>query len=102
MNAGGLAQMAYSNFPSSNGGLGVPTAGFASRGKANGLKRLSVASPPKVGPISEDQVDNGSAPSRTSRLNMLAGLRTAPKTPSGPTSAPVGQTQHHIGGLGSS
>lgn len=93
--------MAYSNFPSSNGGLGVPTAGFASRGKANGLKRLSVASPPKVSPISEDQVDNGSTPSRTSRLNMLAGLRTAPKTPSGPTSAPFTQTQHHLG-LGSS
>ena len=102
MNAGSLAQMAYSNFPSSNGGLGVPTAGFASRGKANGLKRLSVASPPKVGSISEDQVDNGSTPSRTSRLNMLAGLRTAPKTPSAPTSAPYTQTQHHLGGLGSS
>lgn len=91
--------MAYNNFPSSNSGLGMPTAGYASRGKANGLKRLSVASPPKVGPINEDEVDNGSTPSRGSRLNMLAGLRTAPRTPSGPTSAPFTQTQHNVGGL---
>lgn len=94
--------MAYNHFTSNNAGLGVPTAGYASRGKANGLKRLSLASPPKVGPINEDEVDNGSTPSRTSRLNMLAGLRTAPKTPSGPTSAPFTQTQHSVGGLGSS
>jgi hypothetical protein len=94
--------MSYNPFTTTNAGLGVPTAGYASRGKANGLKRLSVASPPKVGPINEDEVDNGSTPSRTSRLNMLAGLRTAPKTPSGSISAPFAQTQHNVGGLASS
>jgi len=100
MDTGGLAHMAYNIFPSNS--LGVPTVGYASRGKANGLKRLTVASPPKVGPISEDQVDNSSTPSRTSRLNMLAGLRTAPKTPSAPTSAPYGKTQHGLGNMGPS
>jgi hypothetical protein len=97
MDAGGLAQMTYNNFQS-NGGLGMPSAGFASRGKGASLKRLSVASPPKVGTISE----NTELPTpRTSRSHLLAGLRTAPKTPTSaqpPASAPFGQHQHNVGG----
>lgn len=88
--------MTYNNFPS-NGGIGMPTASFASRGKGASLKRLSVASPPKVASISE----NAETPTpRTSRSHLLAGLRTAPKTPTSaqpPASAPYGQRQHHMG-----
>ncbi|EKG20551.1 hypothetical protein MPH_02078 [Macrophomina phaseolina MS6] len=104
MDAGGLAQMTYNynnnnNF-SSNGGLGVPTAGFASRGKGNHLKRLSAAAPPKIGSISEHPVNDQPTP-RTSRSHLLAGLRTAPKTPgSVPQSAPF--TQNQFGGSGNS
>jgi hypothetical protein len=97
MDAGGLAQMTYNNFQP-NGGLGMPTAGFASRGKGASLKRLSVASPPKVASISE----NGEVSTpRTSRSHLLAGLRTAPKTPTSaqpPASAPYSQRQHNVGG----
>lgn len=98
MDTGGLAQMTYGNFASNmNGGLGVPGAGYASRGKASGLKRLSVA--PSVASIAENQVDAAvPTPPRTSRSHLLAGLRTAPKTPSGlPASAPYNQTQHPLG-----
>lgn len=97
MDAGGLAQMTYNNFQPS-GGLGMPTAGYASRGKGASLKRLSVAAPPKVASISE----NGEvATPRTSRSHLLAGLRTAPKTPTSaqpPASAPYGQRQHNVNG----
>jgi hypothetical protein len=92
MDAGGLAQMTFNNFQP-NGGLGMPGAGFASRGKGASLKRLSVASPPKVGTIAEDMATTP----RTSRSHLLAGLRTAPKTPTSaqpPASAPYGQHQH--------
>lgn len=94
MDAGGLAQMTY-NFQS-QGGLGGPTSSFGSRGKGAALKRLSVASPPKVASIAEDSV---STP-RTSRSHLLAGLRTAPKTPTSaqpPASAPYNQRQHNVG-----
>jgi len=98
MDAGGLAQMTYNNFQP-NGGLGMPSAGFASRGKGASLKRLSVASPPKVASISE----NMEAPTpRTSRSHLLAGLRTAPKTPTSaqpPASAPYGQRQHNVNNI---
>ncbi|KAF1962164.1 hypothetical protein CC80DRAFT_156154 [Byssothecium circinans] len=98
MDAGGLAQMTYNNFQQ-NGGLGMPSAGFASRGKGASLKRLSVASPPKVASIAE----NAEAPTpRTSRSHLLAGLRTAPKTPTSaqpPASAPFAQRQHNVGGI---
>ncbi|KAI4704514.1 hypothetical protein J4E81_001580 [Alternaria sp. BMP 2799] len=95
MDAGGLAQMTYNNFQS-QGGFGGPTSSFASRGKGAQLKRLSVASPPKVASIAEDSV----ATPRTSRSHLLAGLRTAPKTPTSaqpPASAPYSQRQHNIG-----
>ncbi|KAF1849458.1 uncharacterized protein K460DRAFT_354302 [Cucurbitaria berberidis CBS 394.84] len=95
MDAGGLAQMTYNNFQAP-GGFGGPTASFGSRGKGAALKRLSVASPPKVASIAEDSV----ATPRTSRSHLLAGLRTAPKTPTSaqpPASAPYSQRQHNIG-----
>ena len=84
-------------FPS--GGLGAPNHGFGNRSRLNS-KRLSVALPPKVGPISENQVDNPTP--RTSRSHLLAGLRTQPKTPSVPASAPYNQTQHNLQGFGGS
>lgn len=87
--------MTFNNFQP-NGGLGMPGAGFASRGKGASLKRLSVASPPTVGTIAEDSA----ATPRTSRSHLLAGLRTAPKTPTSaqpPASAPYGQNQHNTG-----
>jgi hypothetical protein len=94
MDAGGLAQMTFNNFQP-NGGIGLPGAGFASRGKGASLKRLSVASPPKVASIAENEI---STP-RTSRSHLLAGLRTAPKTPTSaqpPASAPYHQGQHSV------
>jgi hypothetical protein len=97
MDAGGLAQMTYNNFQP-GGGIGVPGAGFASRGKASGLKRLSVASIPKVASISENSGEV--ATPRTSRSHLLAGLRTAPKTPTSaqpPATAPFGQNQGRFG-----
>lgn len=100
MDAGGLAQMTYNNNFASNGGIGVPTPSFASRGKGNHLKRLSAAAPPKIGSISEHPVNDQPTP-RTSRGHLLAGLRTAPKTPGAvPQSAPYNQNQ--FGGMGNS
>ena len=94
LDAGGLAQMTYNN--SFNGGLGLPTAGFASgRGKVTNMKRLSVTTAPKMGTIDESQPTQP----RTSRSHLLAGLRTAPKSPAVPASAPPTQLQQP-GGLG--
>ena len=95
LDAGGLAQMTYNN--TFNGGIGLPTAGFASRGKAANVKRLSVTTAPKMGTIDETQP----AQPRTSRSHLLAGLRTAPKSPGVPASAPPTQLQQP-GGLGES
>lgn len=98
MDAGGLAQMTYNNYQN-QGAFGGPTPSFASRGKGASLKRLSVASPPKVAPIAEDSV----ATPRTSRSHLLAGLRTAPKTPTSaqpPASAPYSQRQHNTSNNG--
>ncbi|CZS96118.1 uncharacterized protein RAG0_05558 [Rhynchosporium agropyri] len=95
MDAGGLAQMSYNNFPSSNG-LSMPGSGFASR-RANGsnIKRLSFE-PVK----SSDGQDNGAPTPRTSRSHLLAGLRTAPKSATSanfPSTAPPTQLQHNTG-----
>lgn len=60
--------------------IGVSGPGFASRGKASHIKRLSVAPPSQISTIDEaEQANIGSTP-RTSRGHMLAGLRTAPKS----------------------
>lgn len=81
MDAGGLAHLTYQSNPfDNNRHLGAPGTGFASRGKASHIKRLSVAPPPKISTIDEtQQVDVGATP-RTSRGHLLAGLRTAPKS----------------------
>lgn len=98
MDAGGLAQMSYNNNNTNfqSGAIGAPSNSFASRGKGAALKRLSVASVPKIAPIAENEA---STP-RTSRSHLLAGLRTAPKTPTSalpPASAPYNQRQHNMG-----
>lgn len=95
--------MTYNNnnahaFPS--GGIGVPASGFGGRGSRLNPKRLSVALPPRVAPINENPVENPTP--RTSRSHLLAGLRTQPKTPAVPASAPYHQTQHFVGGLSAS
>ncbi|KAI7641999.1 hypothetical protein KC318_g21661, partial [Hortaea werneckii] len=82
--AGGLAQMTYNN---NNGfasnGLNAPSSGFGNGNRSRfNNKRLSVALPPNVSSISENQVDNPTP--RTSRSHLLAGLRTQPKAPSVP------------------
>jgi hypothetical protein len=79
--------MTHNNSVNPYGGLGMPGAGFASRGKGSAIKRLNLASAPKVSSISEHPDAVPAAP-RTSRSHLLAGLRTAPKTPSLPSSAP--------------
>lgn len=100
MDTGGLAQMTYNNNSNNNAfsssGLNAPASGFGSgsRGSRFNSKRLSVALPPKVGSISENAVENPTP--RTSRSHLLAGLRTQPKTPSVPASAPYHQSQHSV------
>lgn len=93
LDAGGLAQMTYSHHNSFSNGLGVPGTGFASRGKGTHIKRLSVAPPSQITTIDETQPTNPTP--RTSRSHLLAGLRTAPKSPTFPSSAPPNQLQHH-------
>ncbi|KAF7946913.1 uncharacterized protein EAE97_004162 [Botrytis byssoidea] len=100
MDAGGLAQMSYNNFPSSNG-LGMPVTGFAARRAANGsnIKRLSFEPTAKT----LDSQDNGAPTPRTSRSHLLAGLRTAPKSATSanfPSTAPPTQVQHNTGNSG--
>ncbi|ERF74699.1 hypothetical protein EPUS_00829 [Endocarpon pusillum Z07020] len=86
MDAGGLAQMTYQSNPfDSTRHLGAPGSGFASRGKASHIKRLSVALPPKISTIDETQQINVGSTPRTSRGHLLAGLRTAPKSATVPS-----------------
>lgn len=93
--AGGLAQMTYNPHNAFAKGLGVPGTGFASRGKGAHIKRLSVAPPCQITTIDETQPTNPTP--RTSRSHLLAGLRTAPKSPTFPNSAPPNQLQHYSG-----
>lgn len=69
-----------------NNSIGISGPGFASRGKGTHIKRLSVAPPPKISTIDETQQVNASSTPRTSRGHLLAGLRTAPKSATTPTS----------------
>ena len=78
IDAGGLAQMTYQS--PFNGSIGVSGPGFATRGKASHIKRLSVAPPSKISTIDETQQANTVSTPRTSRGHLLAGLRTAPKS----------------------
>lgn len=66
------------NPPFNGASLGVPGSGFASRGKASHIKRLSV--PPQISTIDEIAPATSVATPRTSRSHLLAGLRTAPKS----------------------
>lgn len=91
LDAGGLAQMTYQPHNSFNTGLGVPSSGFSSR-RGSHTKRLSAAPPSSISTISEQQQNVNSGP-RTSRSHLLAGLRTAPKSPTFPTSAPPTQVR---------
>ncbi|KAI9643886.1 hypothetical protein NHQ30_007237 [Ciborinia camelliae] len=100
MDAGGLAQMSYNNFPNNNG-LGMPVTGFAARRAANGtnMKRLSFEPTTKT----INSQDNGAPTPRTSRSHLLAGLRTAPKSTTSanfPSTAPPTQVQHNTGNNG--
>ncbi|KAG9544778.1 hypothetical protein KCU79_g16831, partial [Aureobasidium melanogenum] len=91
MDAGGLAQMTFNGF--SSNGLGAPGSGFASRNRGgHNHKRLSVGLPQHINPA-ENHSDSNPTP-RTSRSHLLAGLRTAPKTPSVPASAPYNQLDY--------
>ncbi|KAI4233903.1 MAG: hypothetical protein L6R40_006935 [Gallowayella cf. fulva] len=96
LDAGGLAQMTFNPHNAFGNGLGVPGSGFASRGKGSNIKRLSVAPPTRISTIDEAQPDLMPTP-RTSRSHLLAGLRTAPKTATFPTSASSSQLQQHHG-----
>jgi hypothetical protein len=102
MDAGGLAHMTYNSngngFPPA--GLGVPGNGFGNRQRFSN-KRLSVAVPPQVDTINEGAPVDNPTP-RTSRSHLLAGLRTQPKAPAAPASAPYHQTEHQAQGLGAS
>ncbi|QIW96115.1 hypothetical protein AMS68_001633 [Peltaster fructicola] len=80
--------------------LSTPGSGFGARGSRFNSKRLSVALPPETAPIGENSV--GVPTPRTSRSHLLAGLRTQPKTPAVPASAPYHQTQHQLNGLAAS
>lgn len=90
LQAGGLAQMTYQSHNSFNNGLGVPSSGFASRRGT----RPSMAPPSNISTISEARGGPSASPApRTSRSHLLAGLRTAPKSPMCPSSAPPTQLQ---------
>lgn len=95
LDAGGLAQMTYQPHNSFNTGLGVPSSGFSSR-RGSHTKRLSMAPPSSISTITE-QHQNVNAGPRTSRSHLLAGLRTAPKSPTFPTSAPPTQVHQPYG-----
>lgn len=93
LNAGGLAQMTYNPHNSFETGLGVPGSGFASRRGGPHSKRLSVAPPSSISTINESHQHDANPTPRTSRSHLLAGLRTAPKSPTFPSSAPPTQVQ---------
>ncbi|EGD97123.1 hypothetical protein TESG_04539 [Trichophyton tonsurans CBS 112818] len=78
--------------------LGVPGSGFASRGKGSHIKRLSVPHPSKL--EQRDDAHGSVSTPRTSRSHLLAGLRTAPKQPTTPSTAPLMQEHPHQNGFG--
>lgn len=96
LDAGGLAQMTYSPHNSFAAGLGAPGSGFGSRRGPSHAKRLSVTAPPNIS-INEPQQQNTGTTPRTSRSHLLAGLRTAPKSPLCPSSAPPTQVEQPYG-----
>ena len=79
-------------------GLGMPGSGFASRRGGSQVfnKRLSAAPPSNITTIKETRPQNSGSTPRTSRSHLLAGLRTAPKSPMCPTSAPPTEAQQRF------
>lgn len=69
-------------------GLGMPTGGLASRRGGQNIKPLSFDSINKQ----SAQNDNGVPTPRTARGHLLAGLRTAPKTSTATSFAPMSPT----------
>jgi hypothetical protein len=69
-------------------GLGMPTGGLASRRGGQNIKPLSFDAINKQGA----QNDNGVPTPRTARGHLLAGLRTAPKTSTATSFAPMSPT----------
>ena len=92
INAGGVAQMTYQPHNSFDHGFGIPGSSVASR-RGSQIKRLSMAPPPSISTINESHQQNASPAPRTSRSHLLAGLRTAPRSPTVPSSAPPSQAQ---------
>lgn len=89
--------MTYNPHNSFDTALGVPGSGFASRRGGSQTKRLSMAPPMNVSTINETRQENVTPAPRTSRSHLLAGLRTAPKSPTGfPSSAPPTEQQFPI------
>ncbi|KAF8467272.1 hypothetical protein BDZ91DRAFT_138819 [Kalaharituber pfeilii] len=76
MDAGGL--MAYNSYNQrvqpTQSTLGVPNSGFGSRGKNSHIRNISV-------PVPNPQDQPSVTTPRTGRAQLLAGLRTQPKTP---------------------
>ena len=89
--------MTYNPHNSFETGLGIPGSGFSSRRGGTHGKRLSVAPPSSISTINESQQHNALPTPRTSRSHLLAGLRTAPKSPTIPSSAPPTQVQQPFG-----
>lgn len=86
MDAGGLAQMTFTNF-NNNG-----TASFGSRGKGTHLRNITVP----AGGLSAPGSDAQQVPTpRSARSALLAGLRTAPKSPNPPQSTPTTAPLHY-------
>ncbi|KAI1362577.1 hypothetical protein F5Y08DRAFT_270742 [Xylaria arbuscula] len=75
MHTGGLAQMSHNDFTSTSG-LGMPSGGLASRRGGQNIKPLSFDTIKSSAGVQ----DNGVPTPRTSRIDLLAGLRTAPKS----------------------
>ena len=88
--------MTYNPHNSFESGLGVPGSGFASRRGGPHSKRLSVAPPSSISTINESHPHDANPTPRTSRSHLLAGLRTAPKSPTFPSSAPPTQVQQPL------
>ena len=85
--------MTYNPHNSFQAGIGSPVSGFGARRGS----RLGLGMPPpsSISTISESrQQANVSPAPRTSRSHLLAGLRTAPKSPLYPSTAPPTQLEH--------
>ena len=93
MDSGGLAQMSYQPHNSFGAGIGAAPSGFGARRGS----RLGLMAPPSNISTEARQQANASPAPRTSRSHLLAGLRTAPKSPLYPSSAPPTQLQQSYG-----